>query len=153
MNIIWVISLLRTFHTIFKPEFKIILSGTFCISVLHLTPLKNMTIFKNWSRIDIPHYSSFRCTTQWFDIYIHYEMMTTISLVTICLHIKLLQYHWLYPLGCTLYPYDTYFITGKFIHINPLHLFHLFLTPPSSGNYQFSVLMTLFLFCLLVSFF
>ena len=29
-------------------------------------------------------------------------------------HTKLLQYNWLYSLGCKLHPYDIYFITGSF---------------------------------------
>ena len=47
---------------------------------------------------------SFRWTTQWFDIYIPYEMISTINLVTIYPHTKLLQYYWWYSLCCIFHP-------------------------------------------------
>ena len=38
--------------------------------------------FLNWSISDLQYYISFRCITQWFDIFVHYRMITQISLVT-----------------------------------------------------------------------
>ena len=38
----------------------------------------------NLNIVDVQYYVSFRCTTEQFDIYVYYEMMATISLVTIC---------------------------------------------------------------------
>ena len=38
------------------------------------------------SIIDIQHHVCFRCTTQWFDICIYWEIITTVSLVNICHH-------------------------------------------------------------------
>lgn len=40
--------------------------------------------------IDLQYRISLRYTTQWLDILIYYEMITTISLVTICLHVTIL---------------------------------------------------------------
>ena len=40
----------------------------------------------------------------WFNICIHYEMITKISLVTICTHTKLLHYDWPYSLCYILHP-------------------------------------------------
>ena len=47
-------------------------------------------------------YISFRHTIYWFNI-MHYEISTTVSPVTICHHIKLLQYYWLYTKMDALY--------------------------------------------------
>ena len=57
-----------------------------------------ISLFFSWSVIDIQYYISFRCTTQWFNIDIHYGMITIISLVTIHHHTKLIQYYCLYSL-------------------------------------------------------
>lgn len=40
--------------------------------------------------IDLQYCISIRYTTQWLDILIYYEMITTISLVTIYLHVTIL---------------------------------------------------------------
>ena len=66
--------------------------------------------FFNWSMADKEYYIGFRCTTQWFDNDIHHEMLITISVVTICHHTKLLQYHWLYSLCYILYPCDLFIL-------------------------------------------
>ena len=57
-------------------------------------------LFKNWNIVDIQYSVTFRHTTSWYDICIHYEMMTTLCLVTISPHMKLLQYYWSYSLHC-----------------------------------------------------
>ena len=54
-------------------------------------------IFFNWNIVDGQYFIIFRQATKWFDICIHYEMIT-VSLVTICPHTKLLQYYWPYSL-------------------------------------------------------
>ena len=45
-----------------------------------------------------------------------------VSLVTICCHTKLLQYYWLYPPYCILYPHGLIY-NWKFVPLNSLHLF------------------------------
>ena len=47
-------------------------------------------IIFNWSLIYPQYYVSSRCASQWFDISIHYKMITTISLVTIYYHATVL---------------------------------------------------------------
>ena len=51
---------------------------------------KKKFLFKNWNIVDIQYYVTFRRTTSWYDICIHYEMMTTLCLVTVSPHMKLL---------------------------------------------------------------
>ena len=45
--------------------------------------------------INIQYYFSFRCMTQWFDIFTYHETNSTINPVTIHYYTKLLQYYWL----------------------------------------------------------
>ena len=47
-------------------------------------------IFFSQSIIDLQYYISFRYNML-FNIYIHYEIITMMSLITICHHAKLLQ--------------------------------------------------------------
>ena len=80
-----------------------------------------------------------------FDIYILYEIITTMSLVTICHIIKLLQFCWLYSLRCTLQPQDWFILRLEVL--NPFC--HLSLPPPPSPlatSSFFAVSMSLFLF-------
>ena len=42
--------------------------------------------FLNWNIVNVQYFVSFRSITKWFDIFIHYEIITTISLTTICPH-------------------------------------------------------------------
>ena len=58
-----------------------------------------------------------------------YKMITTVSLITICYHTKLLQYYWLCSLCYVLHPHDIYFITC-FVPLNFLHLFRPTPHPP-----------------------
>ena len=44
-----------------------------------------------WGRWLLP--LDHQCTSWWFNIYIYYKMITTVSLVIICHHTKLLQYY------------------------------------------------------------
>lgn len=62
---------------------------------------------KNYSIVDIQYYISFWHTTYWFHIYIHYKLVTMISLVTIGPHTKLLQYL-LYSLCYALHYHDLF---------------------------------------------
>lgn len=50
-------------------------------------------------------YTSFMCTTQWFNLCLHCKVITRISLVIIR-HCTKLAYYWLYSSCCTLHPYD-----------------------------------------------
>ena len=63
------------------------------------------------------------------DLAFKYKMITTVSLITICYHTKLLQYYWLCSLCYVLRPHDIYFITS-FVPLNLLHLFHPTSHPP-----------------------
>ena len=81
-------------------------------------------------------------------------MITTISLVTICHHTKLLQYIDFIPYPVYYLPVTYLFYNWKIVPLNPLHLFHL--SPPflPSGDHQlvlcisecFSYLFVLLLF-------
>ena len=49
---------------------------------------------------NIQYYVTFRCSTQWFGICLHYAVIT-ISLVSTCFHTKLFRYYWPYSSCCT----------------------------------------------------
>lgn len=54
------------------------------VSSVALNASVNLSLKKNyWSIVDVQYYFSFRCTAQWFDIYAPYDVITTISLVSI----------------------------------------------------------------------
>lgn len=53
---------------------------------------------------------SFSCTTWWFNNSLHYEMLTMITVVTICHHRKWLQYYWLYSIHCQFHPCDLFIL-------------------------------------------
>ena len=76
------------------------------------------------------------------DICIHYKMITTECLVTICPHTKLLQYYWLFSLCYLLHPCGLFY-NWRFLPVNPVYLFH---TPPTSSppatTHLFSVSMS-----------
>ena len=98
-------------------------------------------LFLNWVIINIQYYNPFRYTTEWFNIFIHYEMITTIQAV----------FHM-----CMLYPHNLFiFINCRSIPLNLLHLCHL--PPPTSipcGNNQLVLCMyDLFLLCFVCSVF
>ena len=82
------------------------------------------------SIVDIQYFTSFRCTTQWFNIYMHCELIITISLVTICHHTKLRHNYWLYSLCCTLHLCDLFY-KWECVPLNLLHLFFQSPHPPS----------------------
>jgi len=63
------------------------------------------------SVVDMECYISFRCTTWWFDKFIHYAVLTT-SVATICPITSLLQYHWLFLVLWFLFLWLTHSITG-----------------------------------------
>ena len=56
--------------------------------------LRNFLFIEVWLTYNI----SFRCTTEWFNVYLHYKMITLIRLVIVWHHTNVLQYFWLYPL-------------------------------------------------------
>jgi len=64
-----------------------------CNIIFKCNKFLNFALFY-WSLTDLQFYIS--CTTSWFNSFLHYEMITIINLVTICLHTKLLQCYWLY---------------------------------------------------------
>ena len=84
-------------------------------------------IYLQWKILDIWYYVSLRCTHKWLDIYIHYEILSVLSLVTIWslqLHTKFLQYYrpyslWFIPIPKAYLPYN-----WKFVPLNPLLLFN-----------------------------
>ena len=47
---------------------------------------------------------------QWFDTFIHYEMIAMIILVTVCPHTEFLQNYSLYSLCYTLHPCDLFIL-------------------------------------------
>ena len=57
---------------------------------------------------------SSRCTAKWLGICIHYKVITTINLVTICPHTKLLQYYWPHSSCYMLHPHGLLFYNWKF---------------------------------------
>ena len=100
---------------------------------------------------------SFRCMTLWFNIYIPYELMTKISLVTICHHTKLPQYYWLDSLCCTFHSM-TYFVTGSLYYFMFFTCFAHTLTSPIPTPLATTSLFSLIyesvyvLFCLFICF-
>ena len=78
------------------------------------------------SIIDLKHYVSFRCTVQWFSVSVHYKMITTRSLLTMCP--QLLQCDWLYP-SWGAFHFNDYFVTGSVYPLISLtyftHPFHV----------------------------
>ena len=103
--------------------------------------------FFYWNILDIQYYASFRCVTEWFDICIHYEMITMISLVTICPqqsyyniidHIPYVVYH---------NPLAYLFHNWRFVPLNPHHLFCPLTPSPLATTWVFSASMSLFSSC------
>lgn len=69
-----------TKHCFYSKPFLVSL----IITLLHTITFRSVSIFLSWGVIDICHYIIFRYTTNWFDTRIHYEMITTVSLVISC---------------------------------------------------------------------
>ena len=90
-----------------------------------------------WSIIDLQHDVSSWHTTQWFNISIHYKMITMIKLVVICNPTKLLHYYWLiFPTLYISYLWFIYCITESLYLLNLSHLF-LFSSALSPVNHLF----------------
>ena len=85
----------------------------------------------------------------WFDIYIYYKLITTISLATIC-HQS--QYSQLYSLYCTLQPYNIYFTTASLYLLIFFTYFAQHCRPLPLVITIFFVSMSLFLFPFICSF-
>ena len=72
--------------------------------------LKNKSNFKNWSIVDLPYYISFRCTTQWFHIFIDYTPQ------------KVFMEYWLFPVTlhfCDLFTSGSLYILIPFTYFTP----------------------------------
>ena len=69
--------------------------GTFCLD-FSIIPLGFSPFYcllcLNWCIIDLQYSVGFRCSTQWFDIFIHYKMNTRINLVNTCHHTESLTW-------------------------------------------------------------
>ena len=96
--------------------------------------------------VDAQYYVIFRCNTEWFDICIHYEMIT--SLVTICppkSYYNIID-HISYAVHYI--PMAYLFYNWKFLPLNPVHPS---LSSPLAITHLFSVFMSVFiLFCFLM---
>ena len=75
--------------------------------------------------ISIKYYISFRCIAQWLNIFIHYEMITTESLVTICHNSALLRLLLTIFPKFALHPWLIYFIHRSLYFIIPFTYFIL----------------------------
>ena len=105
--------------------------------------------FIYWNIVDVQYSVSFKCTAKWLDICIHYEVITTISLVTICPHTKLLQYYWPHFSCYILPPHGLLFYNWRLVPLNPLHLFcHTPIPFPLALTHLFSVSVSLSFFVL-----
>lgn len=79
------------------------------LSSLRLASLSPfLKLFFNWCVINIQCYTSVRCTKYWFSNFIHYLLLTTVSIVNICYHKMLLQYYWPYSLCCSFHIRSSY---------------------------------------------
>ena len=102
------------------------------------------TIFLNSNEIGLTYsVALISGVKKWFDIYIHSDMITMLSLVTICYHLKLL-YNWLYSLSCILLSHELFVSWLELCAFYSPSLISL-IPQPLSGNHQFSVSMSLFL--------
>lgn len=70
---------------------------------------KPLGLFIFYLSVDTQHHVSFTCKT-WFNIYIHEEVIGTVTLVTTRHRTKLLQCYWLYLLYCTLYCHEVFIL-------------------------------------------
>lgn len=119
--------------------------GTFFLdfSIFGFSPFYYLLCL-NWCIIDLQYSVGFRCSTQWFDIFIHYKMNPRLNLVNTCHHAVT---NCSQPC-CLLHPHDYLnFIAGSsypFIHFTcVMHAATLF----SSGNCQHVLSMNLPLPC------
>ena len=98
-----------------------------------------------WNKIDLTYYISFRYITWWFNILIHYKMITMISLVTICHHAS--YYNIINYIIYAIYyiPMLTCFVTGGLYLLISLTYFTHSPSPFSlAPTSLFSVSMSLF---------
>ena len=118
---------------------------SFCMFLFFFSPSDFFAWFTYfyWHILNIQYCISFRHTAEWFDICIHYKMITVISLVTICPCTDLLQYYWPYSL-CCMYPRGLLY-NWRFVPFNPLHLFLYCLQPLPSGNCSFVLYESIFI--------
>ena len=63
------------------PSYVLLILGVLPYNCFHyyLYILNYAHLFKNWNIVDVQYYVSSRYVTQWFDIYIHYEMIAMMS--------------------------------------------------------------------------
>ena len=62
------------------------------------------------SFVCLKYYGSPWYTMQWFNISVHYKMITKISLVIICHYTKILHHYWQYTPPCTFHPCDSFIL-------------------------------------------
>lgn len=77
-------------------------------------------VILSWSTVDMV---SFRCIVWWFHNYIHNEMLTMISVVTLCHHTKLLQYYCLFAVTYITSLWPIYFMTTDLYLLIPFASF------------------------------
>ena len=65
--------------------------------------------FLNWVIISIRYCISFRCTAWWFNIFIHYKMITTISAGTIHQHYRVVTILLTIAFVCTQHPHYLFY--------------------------------------------
>ena len=111
-----------------------------------------------WKISDLQHCVSSYYIRQWCNISVHFKMVNTISLVTICEHTEMLHSYWL--LHCTFHTSDSFILQPK-VCASQIYLTNLYpppaptLSSPLATTSFFSISVTLFLFyvCSLVLFF
>ena len=87
--------------------------------------------------INLQHVSSY-CTTQRFDISIHFKMLTTVSLVTSLLPCKDIMHYCLYFPPCTFHTRDSIILQMKVCTASSPSSISFFPMPPSlSDNHMF----------------
>ena len=99
-----------------------------------------------WYIINLQYSISFMHTTEWFDIFIHYKMISMIRLVTIYHHPKLLHHSWVCG---SLHSHDFLFYDWKFV----LFIFLTYSVDPTTSSLLWQPLVLLcigeFIFVLL----
>ena len=80
----------------------------------------------------------------WFDISVHFRMITVVTVIMICYHTKVLHCYWLYSTYYTAHTCDPFILQLKGCILIPLSLLSPSLILLLFVNYEFS--MSLFLF-------
>ena len=91
------------FHIILKKLGPMTLNSGFPLE------LQEEFSFLNWAIINIRYCISFRCTTLWFNIFIHYKMITIISPGTIHQHYRVVTILLTIAFVCTQHPHYLFY--------------------------------------------